>query len=342
MKSTIRRAEIDKEKASLTAFLSTHLPTGASSARYDWLYCRNPEGKAWVWTITDAEGGEILGVAAAFPRRICHRGNMQRGFVLGDFCIHPEYRTLGPALALQRQSLQDLSEAGVAFLYDFPSDSMVSIYRRLGMGTARKMIRFAKPLKANRKTKQWISNEFAASGLAAAINSYLFLRDYRVRRKPRWVIAEETGPCGEEFEKAAARWSTRMGLCAARTADYLNWRFLQHPQRQYHLFTARSSSELCGYLICELGGEDATVADMLAQDDAVCRDLLRETSREMRRRDACTLSMPLPALHPQRKLLESCGFQAREASTIMLLDVGKKFDDSLADSWYLTHGDRES
>ncbi len=263
---------------------------------------------------------------------------------MGDFCIHPEYRSLGPALALQRRSLEDLCEAGDGFVFDFPSESMLAIYKRLGIGTSEKMVRFGKPLRADRKMEQWLPSKMAARSLAVAANAGLRLRDLGRRRRHFWTIAEESAPCGEEFTAAARQWSRRMGICTARTAEYLNWRFLQHPRKRYHLLTARAAGKLCGYLIYEMTGEDATVADMLAEEDAACQALLMETIAEMRRHTVKTLSALLPSSHPARTLFERCGFRAREASPVILLQISGRIrlENSAANHWYLTHGDRES
>ena len=69
MANLVRRAEVDLEKATLTAFLSRHLSPDANEARYEWLYCKNPEGMARVWVACEFATGMIIGVAAAFPDR---------------------------------------------------------------------------------------------------------------------------------------------------------------------------------------------------------------------------------------------------------------------------------
>jgi GNAT superfamily N-acetyltransferase len=345
MANLVRRAEVDGEKATLTAFLSSYLSPDANEARYEWLYCKNPQGMARVWVACELETGMIIGVAAAFPRRIHRHGKEVRGYVLGDFCIHPDYRSLGPALALQRSSLEDLSREGAGFVFDFPSTSMLAIYKRLRIEPQESVIRFAKPLRANRQIHLRIPNEAARSSLAVVANAALRLRDVGLKRSSAWTISEETGPCGEEFTLATQRWALRMDVCAGRNADYLNWRFLQHPQRRYQFLTARKDGRLCGFLIYHWSGEDATVVDLFAEGDPVCKALLVETIAIMRRKNVNTLSAPFLASHAGREILEDCGFQPRESTPVVLLTLpwaGNRQDDQDTNHWYLTHGDRES
>jgi len=345
MANLVRPAEVNGEGAALTAFLSAYLSPDATDARFEWLYCKNPEGMARAWVACEAETGRIVGIAAAFPRRIRCRGEEVQGYVLGDFCIHPDYRSLGPALALQRRSLEDLSREGAGFVFDFPSTSMLAIYKRLRIEPQKSSIRFAKPLRADRQIQKRFPNSATARAMAAAANATLRLRDARLGRSSDWTIAEETSPCGEEFTRAFRQWAPRMGICANRSADYLNWRFMQHPQRRYQLLTARKGGSLCGYLIYQWAGEDATVVDLFAEEDQVCKALLIETIAIMRHCGVNTLSAPFLQSHAGREILEDCGFQPRESAPVMLLTlpwaVNHKGDHGL-DHWYLTHGDRES
>ena len=345
MANLVRRAEVHEEKATLMAFLSSYLSPDADEARYEWLYCKNPEGMARVWVVCESRTGMIIGVAAAFPRRIHCGGKEVRGYVLGDFCIHPDHRSLGPALALQKRSLEDLSGEGAGFVFDFPSTSMLAIYKRLRIEPQESVIRFAKPLRADRQIRQRIPSKAAGRTLAVAANAAFRLRDAGLGRSNAWTISEETEPCGEEFTLATQRWVPRMGLCARRNADYLNWRFLQHPQRRYQFLTARKDGRLCGFLIYHWAGEDATVVDLLGEEDAVCKALLVETIAIMRGNGVNTVSAPFLSSHAGREILEDCGFKPRESTPVILLTLpwaANRQVDQGANCWYLTHGDRES
>jgi hypothetical protein len=345
MADLIRPAQVEDEKAALTTFLSAHLSREADEARFDWLYCKNPFGKARVWVVCESETGKIIGLSAAFPRQVTSAGKNAPGYVFGDFCIHPDYRSLGPALALQRTTLEDLSNEGSGFVFDFPSNSMLAIYKRLRIETSTSMIRYAKSLRADRQIQRRIPSPLAARGLSAAANVALRVRDAGLKRSSTWTIAEQTELCGEEFTQAAQPWSARFGICPVRTADYLNWRFLQHPQRRYHLLTARKGGELCGFLIYYLDAEDAVIVDLLAEADAALKALLVEAIEIARSHRVQTLSVPFLPSQAGKNLLEDCGFEPRESSPAILLNLPWSAKDGKgpdANRWYLTHGDRES
>jgi hypothetical protein len=222
---------------------------------------------------------------------------------------------------------------------------MLAIYKRLRIEPQEPAIRFAKPLRADRQIEKRIPAKAAGAALAVAVNVALRLRDAGLGRSGEWTIEEESGPCGEEFTQAFRQWAPRMGICADRSCEYLNWRFLQHPQRRYQLLTARKDGRLYGYLIYHWEGEDATVVDLLAEKEQVSKALLVETIAIARDCGVQTLSAPLLESHPGRKTLEECGFQPRESSPAITLNLPWNGSHPAAqpnNHWYLTHGDRES
>ena len=115
--------------------------------RFDWLYVKNPFAEPSVFVAHDSKSSEIIGTAAAFPRSLYIGKQKTMGWVLGDFCMSEHYRSLGPAIQLQKACLEGLGPRESAIWYDFPSKSMLAIYKRLKAPAPKKMIRFVKVLK---------------------------------------------------------------------------------------------------------------------------------------------------------------------------------------------------
>ena len=335
----------ESESQELIDTLQVNLPHLPHRRLFSWLYLRNPEGRALVWTAVDSECHRMVGIAAAFPRRVYDRGQEVRSYVLGDFCIDAGQRSLGLALSLQRACLEGLSGGDPGFAFDFPSRTMLAIYARLQIRVNATMVRYAKPLRVDRRVAETISVRVIARGLSAVANAGLELRDKRLKRGGDWKIAAEPGPWGEEFTDAAREWSPRVGVCVARTAEYLNWRYREHPLQKYEMLTARKGSRFGGYLIYHWNEENCTIADLLAEDDAVRSLLLAEVTSVARSRRAHTVSVAWLAAHPGRHLLEECGFRSREASPVVLLALPRSAKNQAGpaeEEWYLTSGDWES
>jgi hypothetical protein len=344
MTISVRIARCETESDELIDTLQANLPHLAHGRLFPWLYLRNPEGRAHVWVANDSETNRIIGIAAAFPRRVYYEGRELRSFVLGDFCINTTHRTLGAALALQRACLEGLSGSEPGFAFDFPSQSMLAVYKRMRIDASAIMIRHAKPLRVDRKVAECVPVRAVARGLSVVANAGLRLRDNRMECAAGCTISVDSGPWGEEFTEAAREWSPRTGVCVARTAAYLNWRYREHPTQSYEMLTARQSGKLRGYLVQHINGEDCTIDDLMSPDDTVLRALLTQATLVARRRSVHTLSAPWLSTHSGRQRLEECGFRPRESSPVVVLALPQGTQHharSAKDEWYLTGGDWE-
>lgn len=324
--------------------LQQNLPALPHECLYSWLYLRNPEGQALGWIATDPPNKGIVGVAGAFPRRIYCSGREVRGYVLGDFCIDRSYRSLGLALALQRACLEGLSTSGAGFVFDFPSPVMMAVYKRLRISSDRTLVRHARLFRVDRKVAERIPVRALARGLSTVANAGLRLRDRNARRAGKWKIAIESSPCGEEFTHAGREWSPKLGICVARTAEYLNWRYREHPQQRYEIMSARAGGKLKGYLVFHMEGQDCVIDDLVGENDTVDGALLTEASATARERGVYTLSAPWLSSHRGGRLLEKCGFRPRESRPVVVITLPAMaaLAPQAQNDWYLSRGDCES
>lgn len=341
----VREANLRIDRAALIDFLGRHLTSLSNDRRFDWLYHENPCGPGRAWIARENPTTAIVGVAAAFPRRFRVRGRRQEGWVLGDFCVDPQFRTLGPAVQLQRACLQMLSGNPTAVGYDFPSERMLAIYRRLQIAPSARLVRMAKLLRADKYVAETIRWRLAARTLSAASNLLLGWSNRDSQTTRRYAIGMES-EFGPEFCPIIELATTGVGVCIDRAPEYLNWRYLRHPHRRHELMTARRNGVLVGYLVFSQGGDNASIADLLSPHPVdVLPDLLHEAARLLRQRGVMTLSVPILSSHPYRSLLEKAGFQAREACEVVILGALQAAENVGADlrsGWWLIEGDRDS
>ena len=343
---SIRTANLKRDRPQLVGFLQEFLAHQSNEDRFDWLYLENPHGLARAWTAIDETNGALVGVAAAFPRRVCAAENTMLGYVLGDFCVHPGFRSLGPALQLQRACLEMIESALPPLGYDFPSNTMVAVYRRLGVGPRESMLRLAKPLRVDRQIASRVKSRLVARGLRELGNRALNWRSARPSARPSEEIALHDGACGEEFTILAAHLRNRDQLSVERTAEYLNWRFLGHPFQKFEILAARHKNVLAAYLIFAHAGEDARIVDLRGmQDPELVRNLVLQAVETLRKRGVMTVSVSILAWHSYVKLFENLGFRRRESCPVVLFPTVRPSPGTgtnHADRWFLMDGDRES
>lgn len=338
----IRSADVHADRGRIVECLKRDLSPDADEARYDWLYLANPSGPAQIWEAVDEARGETVGVASAFPRRSTVEGADAVGWVLGDFCIRDEYRTLGPALQLNRACLQAVDQGSAAFCYDFPSRSMMAVYRRLRIAPIGEVVRFARVLRWGRRLRRSVPNTLGA-GLGAIV-SLADRRPSPKRRPAGLTVVPQSEPFGTEFDELNRACLGRTRLQLDRSSAHLNWRYRARPGRPLEILAAREGPTALGYVVTAIDGDDAHIVDLAARDEGAAGALLDEAVALLWDRGAVTVSMSVFPTHPLAATLEREGFQPREGTPVILHGgPALQLVPALAERDVpLTHGDRES
>lgn len=345
MAISVRQVDLRQDRDRLVAFLHKNLTLRSNNSRFNWLYLENPSGLARGWMALN-ETGEIIGVGAAFPRLVWINRKPQRGWVLGDLCIAPDSRSLGPALLLQRVCLKCLEIEGNPAWFDFPSRPMMAIYRRLGILPTGNHVRYVKIFRVDRIVERFIPTISVAGGISRIGNRILKCQRAMYRRSRGVKVSEHEGSFREEFsalDRATANHHTIRGL---RTAEYLNWRYRRNPFNQYRVIAARRGGQLLGYAVLEMTGNHWILTDIDAIEEAstipsllVSLDHFAETSS-----DVHSISIPIMERAPLVQYLRRAGFYPREGIPIVARVGGIQTQPSTphGQNWFLMHGDRES
>ena len=338
-------ADLHSERETIINALTRFLSMSSDDKRFEWLYVTNPHGQTRAWLAVDEVNNTVIGTAAAFPRQFYLGTSEVLGWILGDFCLDTQYRSLGPALQLQRACLGVLATSQAGFCCDFPSASMVAVYERLGFSMTGKMLRLAKPLRVDRKVKEVIKNS-AAQRIATSIgNTFLKMASPKGTADETLEISNQKGPCDEEFTALMHEQRGRLGICLQRSAEYLNWRYVDNPLVPYEVITARKHGSLKGYAVWTEAGEDASIVDLFGDDQCgMMGRLVAEIAALARNRGVMTLSVSINESHPWRSLFCELGFRLRDSVPMVIIPsktFAGKIDPHLI-GWYLMQGDRDS
>ena len=338
MAVSVREANLNQDQPILTSLAQNYLAASGGEKRFRWLYRENPFGPARAW-IAQGKNELAIGMAAIFPRRMYCDGGVVGGGVLGDLCVSPDYRSLGPALQLQRACLECARSDDFAMAYDFPSTAMAGVYRHLGVEAAGESVRWVKALRAESFAKGL--RVPVPRPLAAAVNATLALRDRRSSRTSGVDFRLQEEACTEEYSELARGVGSSLGPCTVRSAEYLNWRYRRHPLVAYEFMTARRGKQLLAYCVFTQSAESATVVELFGggEDEGVLAGLVREVAALLRGRGVASLNLPMLASDKRNALLRKLGFWAREAVPVVLL--GQMAGPS-GQHIVLMHGDRES
>jgi len=336
--TSIREADLVEDEGALIGLAKAYLTPNSDIRRFRWLYKENPFGRARAWLAYDGVDHPI-GMAALFPRKMYIGGSIQPGAVLGDFCVDPKHRTLGPALQLLRAELALANGGEFAVCYDFPSSVMTTVYKRVGLQAEANSVRLIRPLRAGKIVARIIPFSWLARPLAMVIDQLSAIAAHRPRGAVGLDFHVEGTPFASEYDDLAARVGSAWGDCTLRSAAYLNWRYRQHPYSSFEVVSARRQGELLAYCVLTTSAEGALIVDLFGiPDAAVVASLVRHVIRMLRLRGLDAISLPILAAKNWVRLLEQIGFWRRELSSVV--GCGTRIGN--AQQLFLLHGDRES
>jgi GNAT superfamily N-acetyltransferase len=343
MPISIQQADLAADRDRLTELMREHLNPLSTRDRYEWLYEKNPDGPALIWlAVDDDAGAKIVGSAAALPRRMYCGGEAVPGCVLADFWVDPAYRSLGPALKLQRAVLAAIDDK-FAVAYDLPRRSMAAVYKRLGFSLDAGLRRLTRPVRIDRYVEQRLRVPGLTRLLAAAGNGLVAARDALSTRRPRHEIEYTDASFDTSFTELAASRARDYTLCVARSEQYLNWRFRDHFHHRFKLLTARRDGRLGGYLVVNVDGQSFDVVDCLfGADPTVVRDLLSAAIPIARGTGCHALNIPVFEASPVVEMLTGLGFYSRESQTLLAYDpkLSSKTKQRVHEpGWWFTPGD---
>jgi hypothetical protein len=260
MNLAIRAASLIDDQPQLIEILQRNIP-GRQEGHFEWRHQANPAGPGWSWVACDRNDA-IVAMASVFPRNVWVDGKPMVCGQVGEFVVDAPYRSLGPALLLQRATFTPVDSGEVAFCYDCPPhDQGMSTFVRLGMSAVAEVTRYALPLKSDEFLAKKIGKAAWTKPIVTAVN--LTLRIRRLRPNEHGLeIGEFNSAFGEEFTRLDERASSSSVIRASRSSRDLTWRYRENPAWKSRVLVARRAGELRGFLTFVTFGDRASIVDI--------------------------------------------------------------------------------
>jgi hypothetical protein len=217
--------------------------------RFEWRHFANPAGPAWSWFL--CENGAAVATTSVFPRHMFVDGKKLLCGQVGEFVVDARYRSMGPALMLQRATFAPVDSGAIAICYDCPPhDQGMSTFKRLGMQANAEVFRYALPLRTDEFLRKRLGEGPLAKPAIAAANLLLSAKfSTRGNRRMQGIeISTFDDSFGEEFTHLDQYVSSSGVIRTSRSAELLNWRYRKLPKCSYLTLVARRSGELLGFL----------------------------------------------------------------------------------------------
>ncbi len=360
---TITAADPDLDRERIIGLWKHGLThAGMPEAKFDWYYAKNPAGIPRAFFLYVAGEPEPVGVAAIATRHMQLGTKVMAAGALIDFVALPEYRTLFPALFLQKEMRLAALETDCthALLYGLPNPKSLAVVRRIGYQLIGQMVRRVRIVRSaiylSRYAPIGISNIIGPLIDRVRLGT-LALQNIALTKFQRQWIDRPDARFDVLWHKIAAQAKTQSFLIGIRDCAFLTWRFTDCPLRSYRFFTLSSVADnrLIAYAACAVNGESLEVHDFLVDttERGAIKALWHAISAEAFHRGHTNISVEFMGDASLQKELKVAGMRKRQerplyASISNISKVGtssKDTDDEstllLESHWYLTLADED-
>lgn len=314
MSLAVRRVSLITDREEILALLNRHFGTG-QEPRFEWRHAANPAGESWTWFLYERDTKVTVAMASVFPRPMYVDGKPLVWGQVGEFAVGATHRSLGPAVLLQRTTLEPVNAGALAVCYDCPPhDQGMSTFVRMGMKANCEVIRYALLFRSDEYLARKLGRGAWTKPVAGAANLLLTMRRRRSKRGFSGLeIQTFDGRFDEEFSKLDELVPSCGAVRSSRSAAFLNWCYRDNPGSNTRVLVARRAGELVGFLAFSVENGSALILDIFGIEPSVVATELLNAAIEMTRREKgsglygfCAADSDL------KKLLESFGFRPRE------------------------------
>lgn len=234
----------------------------------DWLYRRNPCGEARCWITLERDSGELVASETRWPWPFARGAEAMRGEMIGDAAVTPR---------LQRQDVGDLRAPfrrahpwyadTTAISWPNERSRRAAIKHGYGDRLFGPLPRAVLPLRAQPLLDARLSwaPVWARRALAVAGDGLLAAHRSRTVRTAKLAV-HRVGRFDAPFDRVTDTCMARPEYWSPHAADFLNWRYLDHPGHEYVALAIHCGDEPFGYAVVRV--DDTAILMELAAPDA--------------------------------------------------------------------------
>ena len=266
----------------LATFLRNEYPSGeiAIEKYLEWEYLKNPSGKAVV-TLAKSNEGKIVSQYALAPVSTYENGNSIPATLSLNTLTAKGYRGKGLFTETANSAFSYCTNSGVAFTFGIPNkNSFPGFIRRLEFTHAGNLVFMTKLLNpyrliislVNRNQKKGKAIDFIPDKNELARNS----------------VSELGFPAdAERYTDFLRLWNNQQRISIHRTAEYIDWRYVQNPLRKYTLLKYSEGDKIKAIVVIRTmylyGLKVCLVMDHLSLNKTYSEKLLNVVSAEAKR-----------------------------------------------------------
>jgi hypothetical protein len=262
--------------------------------RYRWLYEGAPDRALRTFVVVEDGSRAVVGCTSLLPHVVSIDGELVRTAIAVDLVTAPGHRVAGPAVTMQRASVDAVARGEVAearFCFGYPNDGALPVVKRVGYKSIAKTSHAVKPVRTGYKLRERVPAPLVAPLAFCADRALALLDHARLAQSPFAHRFAEVHGFDARFDDLFDRMRARTRVLGDRRGAFLAWRYGGCPTRAYrtHAVTTWSGDRVLAYAIHALEGRTAVLVDHLAESEAAAAALFVRLSSRLRGEGADSL-----------------------------------------------------
>lgn len=313
---------------------------------WQWEFMEGPDGKAFIYIVEDRN--KMVGHFADIPRRFSVQGEVVLGTLSLDLMVHHDYWRKGIFQAMGKYGAQKVKQENGLFLTAFPIrlETILGL-KKIGWKEVVKLPVLVYPIRFSGIMNRYIHFP-PLSFLAGGVARFFYLLFYGLKRRKEigGVEIEKVGLLDEQFNGFWEKVISLFPIMGIRNRNYLTWRYLLHPTRNYTIYQAKQNGEMKGYIVLRkvelLTFNSSVIVDLLAMDEGTLLTLVERGIQHSRQEGADLLGFMVPQGHPYYKILRKKGFlRSPKIFQFMVYPHSDRKIFLSPEKWYVTWGDTD-
>lgn len=349
----IRKAT-SKDKKDIISFFKSYIWASKDGEElYSWKYEDNPSGSALIWLAVEEKNDSIVGISVMMPWKLQLSENIVVSFQGVDALVDKNYRRQGIHKTLIRQALSEFKEMRIPFIFAFPNENSRFNLLKTGWHEIGFVRSWAKPFKAECILSKVIGRNFISNFFGFFIDIWLRLisRERFYHTSSKYII-KEIREFDERFDILWERVSKNFRVIGSRDSKYLNWKYINTPNKRHIVFSIERANRLAGYVVLEIGrgrerGHVCIVDIFTERDDEIINSLIANTIQYFRNQNISIITFLTLEDNFYVKYFKNFGFylclnkNSRKPFFVYIFNSAKINIDILLSckNWFLTPGD---
>ena len=344
MEYRVEKIDTLQNKKIILALWQKSFPFLNGERRFAWMYEGNPVGVPDVWFIFTHDNA-CIGMVALCKRRFFFK---EKEVIAGqaiDFVVDQSHRTLGPALQLQRNVLNELG-VSVDFIYSFPNKKSKIVLKRAGFAEHGLLQRKTLIIRPGYIIKKFISNP-RLSAIACWLCDPLYSLKWLCLGRPDLSIKSHVIEFNEACQQLNKIWDNRCGitgLIGDRSWQFLLWRFGDLSLNPAKCFLVLKNNAPIGYVLFNFQNKHISIVDFMVDIPNHAQLVLVSFIRYALREECDSVNIDVMNFPFNYNVFSSLGFLNRPSDDLFFVsgyDYSEANIEKSGDLLFATIADRD-